>query len=512
VQASTPRVHAAYPTGSGTLLGDQIANLLADPAVSRAHWGIAVTTLDGQPIYGLDEGQLFRPASNNKIFTTAAAMHLLGPGFTVATTAGPTVTPDAQGTVSGDIVLHGAGDATFASGLFPYRSAAERKRQATDPDQNPLEVIDELAARIEASGVKHVTGNIVGDDTVWPWEPYAQGWELDDTVWGYGAPVSALMIHDNQLVLKVTPGAVGQAATAAVVPDTGYYQLQMNVWTVAANAPASLDIDRAIGSHVLRIFGTIAAGKPYSTEIAINDPAEFAALALKQALEAHGVPIDGKAIARHRPEIDPDEFTDESRVPLPTLPAGPVSAAVEGAASMGHIGPPLADDVKLTLKVSQNLHAEALLHLLGKTYATDGSTAQGVRVVRQFLVNASVDANDFLLYDGSGLSSHDLVTPRATATFLAFAARQPWFPAWKTSLPEGGEDGSLDVRFPNPPLKDHLFAKTGTLGESRGLSGYLDAASGRPLIFSIFVDTHTPVTSADRVVMDKIVTAIAATN
>jgi D-alanyl-D-alanine carboxypeptidase/D-alanyl-D-alanine-endopeptidase (penicillin-binding protein 4) len=511
-----PTLRAAYPTGSGTPLGAQVKALLADPAVSRAHWGIAVTTLDGQPVYGFNEGQLFRPASNNKIFTTAAAMHLLGPRFSIATTAGPTVAVDAQGSVNGDIVVHGGGDATYASGLFPYRSAAERKRlhmEANQPSPNPLQVMDVLAASIESAGVKHVTGNIVGDDTLWPWEPYADGWELDDTVWGYGAPVSALTIHDNQLVLTVTPAAVGQPATVAVVPDTGYYQVQMNVRTVAAGAPASLDVDRAPGSHLVRIFGTIAADKPYSTEIAIDDPAGFAAQALKKALEAHGVMIDGSAIARHRLRVDPEDFTDESRIPLPSLP----TAAVDNAAGlaqtpMEHNGPPLADDIKLTLKVSQNLHAEAMLHILGKTYGTDGSTAQGVRVVRQFLISAGVDPGDFLFYDGSGLSSHDLVTPRATATFLAFAAKQPWFPAWKASLPESGEDGSLAVRFPDPPLKDHLFAKTGTLGESRGLSGYLDAVSGRPLIFSIYVDTHTPVTSADRAAMDKIVTAIAANN
>jgi D-alanyl-D-alanine carboxypeptidase/D-alanyl-D-alanine-endopeptidase (penicillin-binding protein 4) len=509
-----PIAYEAYPTGSATPLGAQIATLLADPSVSRAHWGIAVTTLDGQPIYGFDEAQLFRPASNNKIFTTAAAMHLLGPTFSATTTAGPAAAVDAQGNVNGDIVLHGAGDATYASGLFPYRSAEERKRRAKEINQvqpNPLQAIDDLAASIQSAGVKHVSGNIVGDDTLWPWEPFAEGWELDDTVWGYGAPVSALTIHDNQLVLTVTPGTIGRPATATVVPDIGYYQFQTDVQTVAAGAPAGLDIDRAPNSHLVRIFGTISANKPYSTEIAIDDPAEFAAKALQQALQSHGVTIDGNAIPRHRLRIDPVEFTDESRTPLPTLPAGPVAApAPEAHTPMDHTGPPLADDVKLILKVSQNLHAEALLHILGKTYGADGSTAQGVRVVRQFLINAGVDPNDFIFYDGSGLSSHDLVTPRATATFLAFAAKEPWFAAWKASLPEGGEDGSLDVRFPNPPQKDHLFAKTGTLGESRGLSGYLDAASGRPLIFSIFVDTHTPVTSADRAVMDKIVTAIAA--
>jgi D-alanyl-D-alanine carboxypeptidase/D-alanyl-D-alanine-endopeptidase (penicillin-binding protein 4) len=168
------------------------------------------------------------------------------------------------------------------------------------------------------------------------------------------------------------------------------------------------------------------------------------------------------------------------------------------------------EDIAFTLKTSQNLHAEFLLRRLGQEWGTGGSTAQGARVVRQYLINAGLDPDDFVFYDGSGLSAKDLVTPRATAQLLAFAARQPWFAQWKAALPIGGVDGTLESRFTNRPLKNHLFAKTGTMGESRALSGYLDAASGRTIIFSIFVDDHTPATSADRVAMDKVVTAIAA--
>jgi len=167
----------------------------------------------------------------------------------------------------------------------------------------------------------------------------------------------------------------------------------------------------------------------------------------------------------------------------------------------------------LTLKVSQNLHAELLLHRLGGAAAcTTGSTAEGARIVRGYLLHAGLDPADFVFYDGSGLSGHDLVTPRATAQLLAYAAKQPWFAQWKAALPVGGEDGTLSSRFPDAPLKDHLFAKTGTLGESRGLSGYLDTASGKQVIFSIFVDDHAPNGSTDRAVMDRIVAAIAANN
>jgi D-alanyl-D-alanine carboxypeptidase/D-alanyl-D-alanine-endopeptidase (penicillin-binding protein 4) len=138
--------------------------------------------------------------------------------------------------------------------------------------------------------------------------------------------------------------------------------------------------------------------------------------------------------------------------------------------------------------------------------------AQGARVVRQWLINAGLDGDDFVFYDGSGLSTKDLVTPRAEAQLLSFATKQPWFATWKAALPVGGVDGTLEHRFTEAPLKGHVFAKTGTMGESRALAGYVDCASGKQVIFSILVDDHTPGSSADRTVMDKIVAAIAANN
>jgi D-alanyl-D-alanine carboxypeptidase/D-alanyl-D-alanine-endopeptidase (penicillin-binding protein 4) len=175
-----------------------------------------------------------------------------------------------------------------------------------------------------------------------------------------------------------------------------------------------------------------------------------------------------------------------------------------------HSSPPVAHDIFLTNKVSQNLHTEILLRNIGATHDCEHTARRGLQWEHQFLLYAGLDPSDFVFYDGSGLSSHDLVTPRATAKLLQFATTQPWFADWKASLPVAGEDGTLESRFPNPPLKDHLFAKTGTLGEARALSGYLDCASGRTVIFSILVDNHLPGTTADRGVMDKIVAAIAA--
>jgi D-alanyl-D-alanine carboxypeptidase/D-alanyl-D-alanine-endopeptidase (penicillin-binding protein 4) len=541
VAAPLPVAHVVYPTGIATPLGQQIATLLADPAVSRAHWGIAVTAIDGTPLYGLNEGQFFRPASNNKIFTTATAMALLGPNATFQTRVLGHCDA-ATGTVSGNLTLLGGGDANFGADDLPYLPPSRRPEVAANAPAPPAPLTDlaALADQLVAKGVKRIDGSIVGDDTLFPYEPYGDSWAADDQVWGYGAPVSALSIRNNEMKLTVTPGTPanlpgGMVFNAANVSldqsGVPYYTVQAEVGTSPPGThPEGVQIERLPGSRTIRVYGTVAAdARPQVEEVAISDPALYAAMALRQMLEQRGIAVAGTAQASHRPMRAAQGFLSALRAPSGCDPLGGSSTAnckvgcpVADTAPMGellasHTSAPLAEDVVLTNKVSQNLHAELLFHHLGElgfcnggVGGSGGSILDSARMVRAYLLQAGVDPDDFTFFDGSGLSAHDVVTPRAMATFLAYAAKQPWFAAWKASLPEGGEDGGLDTRFAAPPVKDHLFAKTGTLGETHALSGYLDTATGRTIIFSILVDTHAPGTSADRVAMDKIVAAIAA--
>lgn len=139
-----------------------------------------------------------------------------------------------------------------------------------------------------------------------------------------------------------------------------------------------------------------------------------------------------------------------------------------------------------------------------------GSVAAGTRVVRQFLLNAGVAPDDFFFSDGSGMSANDLITPRAYTTLLTYAARQPWGEEWKATFPVAGVDGTLAGRFKTSALKGKLFAKTGTLMEVSTLSGYLTAASGRTIAFSILVNGHLPESKAETQAIDRICEAIAA--
>jgi serine-type D-Ala-D-Ala carboxypeptidase/endopeptidase (penicillin-binding protein 4) len=504
----------ALPAAGGGL-GEQIAALVSDPAVARAHWGVVVAGTDGTPLYALNEGQFFQPASNTKLFTTAAALALLGPETSFETDVLGRGVFGGNGELKGDVVLHGGGDANLSGRAVPYVGMGGRPGAVVAPDG--LRYLEAMADQMAATGLKRVEGDVIGDDTLFPWEPYPQDWSIDDAVWGYGAPVSALSVNDNQIRLTVAPGAkAGEPAVAMLVPAVPYYTVQMTAVTGTKGSPSAVRIEREPGSRVVRVSGAIAVDAAADAEeIAISDPAEYAAVALKGMLEERGIVVTGTARVLHRPDVDLRGFLAESRE---TLPAGLGMMRAEEVPQVGrvlasHRSPGLGEDVGVTNKMSLNLHAELLLRLLGSRVGDDGSSAQGARVVRQFLVRAGVDPDDFVFYDGSGMSGHDLATPRAVARLLEYAVGQSWFSVYRASLPVGGVDGSLEHRFADAalhPLKGHVFAKTGTLGEARALSGYLECASGRTVVFSIMVTDHAPGTSADKAVMDKIVAAVAA--
>ena len=531
-------------------LDQQIAALVADPAVAHAHWGVMVTTLDGKQIYALNEGQLFQPASNAKLFTTVMAMALLGEDERFETQAVASGEIDKQGVLHGDLKLVGGGDASFGTQDLPYLPPAQRPKATPPAAPTVIADIEELADKVYATGLRRIEGNVLGDDWRMIWEPYPSGWDLDDLVYGYGAPVSALSVHDNEIEVTTSPVVMVNAgghssfphAPVPTSPDLPYYSIDNEVLHSWQDQPRDCDkytaYQRDMGSKNLVVFGEQASQTPCTQAVAIADPAEYAAMAFKAALERRGVVVTGTAQAKHliwrdtNPTTRVDDFV---HMIMPYLLKGSYQRAFQRggecmaqSASGGpsetqqtvlatHESHPLSEDVTYTLKVSQNLHAEVLLRDVGVAYSCMGSQGAGLTALREYLPHVGIDPGDFTLVDGSGMSGHDLVTPRAVAKLLSFAAHdpktgapQPWFAAWKASLPVGGVDGTLADRFTAAPLKGHVFAKTGTMGEANALSGYLDCASGQTVIFSILVGNHLPGDSEDRDAMDKIVAAIAA--
>ncbi|GAA3754179.1 D-alanyl-D-alanine carboxypeptidase/D-alanyl-D-alanine endopeptidase [Terriglobus aquaticus] len=529
-------------TALNPTLQQQIETITQEPAVVRAHWGVSVTTLSGAPIATLNDGQFFQPASNTKLFTTATVSALVPLDTRLHTRLLAVGTGLRDGVLQGDLILRGGGDANFSGRPVPYRPLKPGEKEPPRPE---LRYIDELADRIQQQGIRSIQGDIRGDDSLLAYQPYPPDWSLDDMVWYYGAPITSLMIADNSIDITVTPGKQqpGQPTydtpSIHLNPDLSYYEFDTHDLKTVPGAPTRIDFDRMPGSRVLHLRGTIAPDAAPSTEsISIDDPAEYAALALKRALEQRGITVTGQAVAKHGPlaGLQRDDLVEASIAgkttstsplrPAVTVPDAGGNTPMFGSAECtrlqaagsvacvvaDHVGLPLADDIVVTNKVSQNQHADLLLRMLPlELNQGAATTANGAMLERRFLTEqADIDPRDFYFNDGSGMSGHNIVTPRAITQLLRYASTQPWGAQWKASLPVGGVDGSLRSRFPNEPLKNHVFAKTGTLGEVHALSGYLDCRSGQTVVFSLMVNTHTPLNNDDLKAMDRIVASIAA--
>ena len=149
------------------------------------------------------------------------------------------------------------------------RSRLSVQRENRTPRYPPLSALEALADQLQQRGVKHIEGNIVGDDTAFPQEPYGTGWAWDDLVWDYGAPISALTVNDNIVYLAVMPGAQpGDPVTFTWNPDvtSSFYTVENDARTSVAGSQPSLGLsDGPLGSHKSRLFGTLPAKSEYSS-------------------------------------------------------------------------------------------------------------------------------------------------------------------------------------------------------------------------------------------------------
>jgi D-alanyl-D-alanine carboxypeptidase/D-alanyl-D-alanine-endopeptidase (penicillin-binding protein 4) len=493
----TPQLFAAPPKKTPKKdLATQIHDIVTQPQLASAHWGIVATDLQtGKVLYSLNPDQLFLPASNAKLITTAAALAAIGPDYRVHTTV-ETTGKIQNGILAGDLVIMGRGDANISGRVLPYQFKSERIPPHT-------QILGEMADQVARSGLKEVQGDLLGDDTFFSSERYGEGWALDDIQWIDGAPVSALSFNDNVVFIKLQPAAAaGEMALATLDPQTDYYQLDNRVVTSPAGVPRKIGIHRDPGSKKVVMWGSLPVNDAGVTEaIAIEDPAEFTAQIFRAMLLQRGITVTGTARARHG---DTAQFFDKPDVELRANQLnGPPAALPQVLAE--HVSVLLLEDLRVINKTSQNLHAELALRLLSKVQNTGGSFEGGALAVKQFLLQAGIKEEDFFLLDGSGLSRRDLITPQAMAQLLTYAARQPWGHDFEDTLPVAGVDGSLSERLVNSPAAGLVHAKTGTLSHVNALSGYGQTLSGKHFAFSIFCNNHDLPSSKVLAAMDSIV-------
>lgn len=462
--APSPARAQDRPTGP---LAARIEPLLTTRPYRFATWGALVVSLtNGDTLFSWHADRRLLPASNAKLFTTAAALHYLGNGFRFVTV----LFADGRvnnGVLFGDLVLYGTGDPTFGldtASLAPF------------------------ADSVVAAGIRRVRGDVVGDASFLGAELTGPGWSPDNFAQSFAAPPSALSAAENRIVIHVMPGErTGDSARVLVDPPNDYYAVVSVVVTGPPRSRTRIDVSRGPGRGVLELSGVIAPARgPWRTSIAVAEPAVFAAGLLRRLLEARGVVVQGGI----RSETEDAPARAAQMLAAVRGRADPFANAIAVRRS-----PPLDELVAMINHRSHNLSAELAFRAIGRSVGGAGTFAAGAQAVARYLrEQVGLPANAFQVTDGSGLSLLDEATPRSLIQLLAYAQRAPEGRAFVHSLPLVGE--GMTSRMLGTPAEGRLRAKTGTLNNVSALSGYVNAAGGEQLAFSLLVNDPASVQRA----------------
>lgn len=467
---SAPMLAEQPVTAAQTGLQQQVEGILS-AAPTGVQFGLLVMDEGGRTVVSVNPDQRFIPASNTKMFTTAAAYALL-PDIDLPDTAGGTQVLLERSRSRGrapDVVLRGRGDARMSS--------------APGCTENCLSALaDAIAAQARR------VHDVIGDDTFWADQRWAPGMSWNNIGTDSGTAVSALNLDDNELRLVVTPSAPGQAPA---INAPAYFTLVNAARTAAPGGKLTLSVERPVNGMTVRLSGEIPAdAKRWGVQLGIDDPAHYAAWRLKEMLAARGVRVDGAVQVRHR-------------LPGQGLPAADAAQPLAALVPL-----PLAADVVRINKDSQNLHAQALFRRLGGPLPVE---AGPVAVTRALFETNGIPPKGFELSDGSGMSTYNRVSPRAVVALLGWIDRQPWAAGWHASLPVAGRDGTLKRRFIGTALEGNLAAKTGSINATNALSGTFRTARGRRFSFA-FLANDVPGGASVLAVMEAALVQIAAAN
>lgn len=465
---------------------DAVRQVTSRPAYAHGEFGLEVYSLDtGKVVFAMNGQRLFTPGSTTKLFTEGTALHLLGPDYRFHTPLYRTGKVDAKGTLNGDLILVGSGDPNLSDRLQPDGTLAWADEDHTYGGaqsrligKDPIIVLHQFAKAVADAGIKKVKGRVLIDVSLFP--------EGDKDL-GTGEYISPVVVNDNAIDITYAPGsAIGAPARLTVAPQVPYLHIVNKITTAEGSKDQVEDkvmVDGKTDIETLTLTGTIGRDSgPVIYGYAVRKPSEFAGVLLTRALKDAGVKVLGKPDAITDATATRKLYRDDMRV-------------------AEHVSAPLSEDVKVTLKVSQNLHASTMPYVLGAIlgHATDKIDQKGFQLEHDFLQQAGLDLRGASQSDGAGGSIVAFYTPDFVVHYLAYMAHQPHFDMFQKDLPILGKDGTLVDIQKDSPGAGHVFAKTGTydgrdflnghqLITGKGLAGYTTTPDGRHLAFAFYVN------------------------
>jgi serine-type D-Ala-D-Ala carboxypeptidase/endopeptidase (penicillin-binding protein 4) len=441
-------------TSSLSELREQLDDYFNDQSFDNAFVGVMVKSLrTGEVLYKRNADKLFTPASDMKLFTSAAGLILLGRDYNYQTN----ISIDGEvekGVLQGDLIIQGSGDPTISGRFY---------------DGQVTKVFENWTDTLKAKGIWAINGNIYGDDSLFDNIGLGKGWELDYESKWFAAPTGALSFNDNTIEVKIEPGEVNYPANVSLTPDTKYLSVISKVITVEDPSESPITVIRVRGTNLISVSGTIGKRSvPVVEHVSIIDPTMYFLSVFREVLEKNGIVVKGRV--------------------------GTVDGAVKTIAQddltpvFTHKSVPLKTIIRELNKNSNNFYAEQLLKTIGLEISNYGTTENGVKACKNLFGSMGINLDNMEMADGSGLSRLDLVSPRQIVNLLTYMYKSDVYPEYYDSLPIAGVDGTLIDRMRKSAAENNVHAKAGYNSNVSSLSGYLKTTSGEPLDFSIIIN------------------------
>ena len=481
-----PFSYAQHSTTTETTLIKEIDEHLNVDAFKNAIWAVKIVNLhSGETLYERNQELSLMPASNAKLYTSAAVLDILGPSFRYETSV-YSDGPIERGILNGNLFIRGTGDPSIGG----------RYNKEKDPKQ----VLRKLANDLKQAGIRVVEGNIIGDDDSFDDTPLGVGWSWDDEPYYYSAEISALTFYDNSIQVVLKGQRRGMPTHLSWSPQNAYVTVNNKSLTVSPDSSKDNEFSRVRNTNIIDVLSEIPVGIVDTSYITVSNPTLYFGHIFRDVLVEEGIAVRGTV-------LDIDELATQPRYEMRRF-----------RKLTTHASPPLEELVETLNKESQNLYAELFIRTLGVHHPVDnpdidpGTTEMGLNAAMATFARAQIDTSRIKLVDGSGLSRMNLVTANMTANLLKYMWDHPYSTvrqAFYNSLPIGGVDGTLEDRFQRGSGFRNVRAKTGTLTGASSLSGYVFSKAETPYLFVLMCNNYTVKTSEVRKTQDKIINLLS---
>jgi len=455
--STTQTIQKKGSTDFNTMMS-KVDALVQDEAFAHAHWGVMIKSLDSDDVwYAQNEDRLFMPASNNKIASTAAALKVLGPDFQFETHV-LTKGKIRASVLYGDLVVWSNGDPTMYDRYMEDSKA----------------VFKAWADTLKAQGIYRITGNIIGDDNAFDDVHIGEGWAWDyQQVW-YAAQFGALQFNENYVDVKIVP-PMTKNGEVILIPnvESTYFNLIAD-FDIVDSGYNRITLNRDFYSNEIVLGGQLVVGSDTTERTpTIDNPTKFYVHVLKETLEENGIVVNGDP-------IDCDEIENWVHAPID-----------ENYRELAnYYSVPLSEVATRLMKRSQNMYAETMPRVLSWHETGLGSIEAGREIMDSVYTEFGIEPGSWAYVDGSGLTRYNYISPQILVKILEGMYRSDLKDIWVEALPISGVDGTLKRRMLGTAAEKKVHAKTGTISNVRGLSGYTTTASGENIVFSFLVNGH----------------------